>query len=134
MIATAKHFPGHGDTQTDSHSSLAMIPSDSSRLWSLELKPFATMVEAGVDVVMVAHVHAPDYQPEADDPATLSPFWVTDVLKGRLGFDGAIITDGMGMGGITKNYSDDYAIVKAVQAGCHIIIQNYDMVGSIDAI
>jgi len=134
MIATAKHFPGHGDTQTDSHSSLAMIPSDSSRLWSLELKPFATMAKAGVDVVMVAHVHAPDYQPEADDPATLSPFWVTDVLKDRLGFDGAIITDGMGMGGITKNYSDDYAIVKAVQAGCHIIIQNYDMVGSIDAI
>ena len=134
MIATAKHFPGHGDTQTDSHSSLAMIPSDSTRLWSLELKPFATMAEAGVDVVMVAHVHAPDYQPEADDPATLSPFWVTDVLKDRLGFDGAIITDGMGMGGITKNYSDDYAIVKAVQAGCHIIIQNYDMVGSIDAI
>ena len=80
MIATAKHFPGHGDTQTDSHSSLAMIPSDSTRLWSLELKPFATMAEAGVDVVMVAHVHAPDYQPEADDPATLSPFWVTDVL------------------------------------------------------
>jgi len=134
MIATAKHFPGHGDTQTDSHSSLAMIPSDSTRLWSLELKPFATMAEAGVDVVMVAHVHAPDYQPEANDPATLSPFWVTDVLKGRMGFDGAIITDGMGMGGITKNYSDDYAIVKAVQAGCHIIIQNYDMVGSIDAI
>ena len=134
MIATAKHFPGHGDTQTDSHSSLAMIPSDSSRLWSLELKPFATMADSGVDVVMVAHVHAPDYQPEADDPATLSPFWVTDVLKDRLGFDGAIITDGMGMGGITKNYSDDYAIVKAVQAGCHIIIQNYDMVGSIDAI
>ena len=134
MIATAKHFPGHGDTQTDSHSSLAMIPSDSTRLWSLELKPFASMADAGVDVVMVAHVHAPDYQPEADDPATLSPFWVTDVLKGRLGFDGAIITDGMGMGGITKNYSDDYAIVKAVQAGCHIIIQNYDMVGSIDAI
>ena len=94
MIATAKHFPGHGDTQTDSHSSLAMIPSDSTRLWSLELKPFATMAEAGVDVVMVAHVHAPDYQPEADDPATLSPFWVTDVLKDRLGFDGAIITDG----------------------------------------
>ena len=134
MIATAKHFPGHGDTQTDSHSSLAMIPSDSSRLWSLELKPFATMADSGVDVVMVAHVHAPDYQPEADDPATLSPFWVTDVLKERLGFDGAIITDGMGMGGITKNYSDDYAIVKAVQAGCHIIIQNYDIVGSIDAI
>tara|TARA_B100001250_G_scaffold290087_1_gene251884 strand:+ start:231 stop:2996 length:2766 start_codon:yes stop_codon:yes gene_type:complete len=134
MIATAKHFPGHGDTQTDSHSSLAMIPSDSTRLWSLELKPFIAMAEAEIDVVMVAHVHAPDYQPEADDPATLSRFWVTDVLKKRLGFNGAIITDGMGMGGITKNYSDEYAIVKAVQAGCHIIIQNYDILGSIDAI
>tara|TARA_X000001036_G_scaffold136742_1_gene129553 strand:+ start:6655 stop:9420 length:2766 start_codon:yes stop_codon:yes gene_type:complete len=134
MIATAKHFPGHGDTQTDSHSSLAMIPSDSTRLWSLELKPFIAMAEAEIDVVMVAHVHAPDYQPEADDPATLSRFWVTEVLKKRLGFNGAIITDGMGMGGITKNYSDEYAIVKAVQAGCHIIIQNYDILGSIDAI
>ena len=134
MIATAKHFPGHGDTQTDSHSSLAMIPSDSTRLWSLELKPFIAMAKAEIDVVMVAHVHAPDYQPEADDPATLSRFWVTDVLKKRLGFNGAIITDGMGMGGITKNYSDEYAIVKAVQAGCHIIIQNYDILSSIDAI
>lgn len=134
MIATAKHFPGHGDTQTDSHSSLAMIPSDSSRLWSLELKPFRAMAEAGIDVVMVAHVHAPDYQPEAEEPATLSRFWVTDILREELGFDGAIITDAMGMGGITKNYSDDYAIVKAIQAGCNIIIQNYDITGAIDAV
>ena len=134
MIATAKHFPGHGDTQTDSHSSLAMIPSDSSRLWSVELKPFRVMAGAGIDVVMMAHVHAPDYQPEADDPATLSRFWVTEILRERLGFDGAIITDAMSMGGITKNYSDDYAIVKAIQAGCNIIIQNYDLTGAIDVV
>ena len=56
MISTAKHFPGHGDTQTDSHSSLAMIPSDSSRLWSIELKPFIDVAKAGVDAVMIAHV------------------------------------------------------------------------------
>ena len=134
MIATAKHFPGHGDTQTDSHSSLAMIPSDSSRLWSVELKPFQVMAAAGIDVVMLAHVHAPDYQPEADEPATLSKFWATDILRGRLGFEGAIITDAMSMGGITKNYSDDYAIVKAIQAGCNIIIQNYDLTSSIDVV
>ena len=134
MIATAKHFPGHGDTQTDSHSSLAMIPSDSSRLWSVELKPFQVMAAAGIDVVMLAHVHAPDYQPEADEPATLSKFWATDILRGRLGFDGAIITDAMSMGGITKNYSDEYAIVKAIQAGCNIIIQNYDLTSSIDVV
>jgi len=134
MIATAKHFPGHGDTQTDSHSSLAMIPSDSSRLWSVELKPFKVMADAGIDVVMMAHIHAPDYQPEADEPATLSRFWVTEILRERLGFDGAIITDAMSMGGITKNYSDDYALVKAIQAGCNIIIQNYDLTGAIDVV
>ena len=134
MIATAKHFPGHGDTQTDSHSSLAMIPSDSSRLWSVELKPFRVMAGAGIDVVMMAHIHAPDYQPEADEPATLSRFWVTEILRERLGFDGAIITDAMSMGGITKNYSDDYALVKAIQAGCNIIIQNYDLTGAVDVV
>ena len=134
MIATAKHFPGHGDTQTDSHSSLAMIPSDSSRLWSVELKPFRVIAGAGIDVVMMAHIHAPDYQPEADEPATLSRFWVTEILRERLGFDGAIITDAMSMGGITKNYSDDYALVKAIQAGCNIIIQNYDLTGAVDVV
>ena len=134
MISTAKHFPGHGDTQTDSHSSLAMIPSDSSRLWSIELKPFIDVAKAGVDAVMIAHVHAPDFQPEADRPATLSDFWVTDILRNQIGYNGTIITDGMGMGGVTKNYSDDFALVETVKAGCDIIIQNHDIVGSIDAI
>ena len=134
MIATAKHFPGHGDTQTDSHSSLAMIPSDSSRLWSVELKPFVKVAKAGVDAIMIAHVHAPDFQPESDNPATLSKFWVTNILRKKIGFEGVIITDGMGMGGVTKNYADDYAIIESVKAGCDVIIQNYDIVGSIDAI
>ena len=84
MSPVAKHFPGHGDTQTDSHSALAMIPSDSSRLWSVELKPFKSLIDFGVDAIMVAHVHAPDYQPEANDPATLSKFWVNDILRKRL--------------------------------------------------
>jgi len=81
MLATAKHFPGHGDTETDSHTSLATIPSDSARLWSLELKPFQTVIDTGVDAVMVAHVHSPDFQPNANLPATLSPFWVTRILR-----------------------------------------------------
>ena len=76
MLATAKHFPGHGDTETDSHSALAQIPSDSSRLWSTELPPFKSVIESGVDAIMVAHVNAPDYQQNADDPATLSSFWI----------------------------------------------------------
>ena len=111
MLATAKHFPGHGDTETDSHSALAQIPSDSSRLWTIELPPFANAIKSDIDAIMVAHVNAPDYQQNADEPATLSTFWINDILKDSLGFEGAVITDAMGMGGIIKNYSDSYAPV-----------------------
>ncbi len=134
MLSTAKHFPGHGDTYTDSHRSLAEIPSDSSRLWSLELAPFKAMIDAGVDAIMVAHVHAPDYQPEADVPSTLSKFWVTDILKNRLGFQGAVVTDAMGMGGITTRYSDAYALIAAINAGCDVIIQNHHFKESVDIV
>ena len=134
MLATAKHFPGHGDTETDSHSSLAMIPSDSVRLWTVELPPFKKMINNGIDAVMVAHVHAPDYQPDSDTPASMSKFWVDGILKDRLNFNGAIVTDGMGMGGITKNYSDSYALIEVINAGCDIIIQNHNIEKSINTI
>ena len=134
MLATAKHFPGHGDTETDSHSALAMIPSDSSRLWSLELKPFQTVIDAGVDAVMVAHIHAPDYQPEANRPATLSPFWITEILRGKMGFNGVVVTDAMNMGGIVGNYSDTFAVIQAIRAGCDYILQNNHFKETIDAV
>ena len=134
MLATAKHFPGHGDTETDSHSSLAMIPSDSARLWTVELPPFKKMINNGIDAVMVAHVHAPDYQPDSDTPASMSKFWVDGILKNKLNFNGAIVTDGMGMGGITKNYSDSYALIEVINAGCDIIIQNHNIEKSINTI
>ncbi|MBT3300060.1 MAG: serine hydrolase [Candidatus Marinimicrobia bacterium] len=134
VLATAKHFPGHGDTETDSHSALAMIPSDSARLWSVELPPFQAMSDAGVDAIMVAHVHAPDYQPESETPATLSKFWMQDILRNRIGFTGTIITDAMAMGGMVKSYSDAYALIKTIQAGSDVIIQNYHIKGSIDTV
>lgn len=134
MLSTAKHFPGHGDTETDSHSSLASIPSDSARIWSVEIEPFRHAIANGVDAVMVAHVTAPDYQPNADLPATLSPYWVTDVLKGELGFDGVVVTDAMGMGGITKNYSNDYGLIHAINAGCNFIIQAQNVTKAIDVV
>ena len=134
MLATAKHFPGHGDTETDSHSSLAQIPSDSTRLWNVELKPFKKVIDAGVDAVMVAHVNAPDFQDHAENPATLSKFWIQDILKTKLGFDGVVITDAMRMGGIVKNYSDKYALFETINAGSDIIIQNMDLKRSIDHI
>ena len=134
MLATAKHFPGHGDTETDSHSSLAQIPSDSTRLWTVELEPFKKVIDAGVDAVMVAHVNAPDFQDHAENPATLSKFWIQDILKTKLGFDGVVITDAMRMGGIVKNYSDKYALFETINAGSDIIIQNMDLKRSIDHI
>ena len=134
MLATAKHFPGHGDTETDSHSSLAMIPSDSSRLWSVEILPFQAMSDAGVDAIMVAHVHAPDYQPEADRPSSISPFWIQSILREKIGFKGIVITDAMSMGGISKNYSDAFALIETIKAGSDVIIQNYNLKGSIDTI
>ncbi len=134
LLATAKHFPGHGDTETDSHSSLAMIPSDSSRLWTIEIPPFQEMIKSGVDAVMVAHVHSPDYQPESYTPASMSKFWVNDILKEQLDFKGAIVTDGMGMGGIVRNYSDAYALIEVINAGCDIIIQNNNIEKSINTV
>jgi len=134
MLATAKHFPGHGDTETDSHSSLAQIPSDSVRLWDVELPPFQRAIDAGVDAVMVAHVNAPDYQDHAQDPASLSEFWLQEILREKMGFNGVIITDAMRMGGIVKNYSDEYALLATVRAGSDIIIQNQNLKKSIDII
>ncbi|MFC1581870.1 glycoside hydrolase family 3 N-terminal domain-containing protein, partial [Candidatus Neomarinimicrobiota bacterium] len=134
MLAAAKHFPGHGDTQTDSHSYLAEIPSDSTQLWEIELRPYQTVIEADVDIIMVSHIQAPNYQPAAGMPATFSEFWIKKILRNRLGFQGAVITDAMDMASITSNFSDQFALVSAINAGCDIIIQNHDYKGAIDKI
>jgi beta-glucosidase-like glycosyl hydrolase/CubicO group peptidase (beta-lactamase class C family) len=134
MLATAKHFPGHGDTKTDSHKSLATIPSDPARLWSVELAPYKKVIDAGVDAVMVSHLIAPDFQSNSKTPATLSKFWIQDVLRGKLGFKGAVVTDAMDMGGITNGFSFDYAFINAIIAGCDIIIQKHNYRRAIDVI
>lgn len=134
MLATAKHFPGHGDTQTDSHSNLAKIPEDSTRLWSVELKPFQAMINAGIDVVMSGHLDAGEFQMEPGIPSSLSPFWLQDILRKKMGFQGVVITDAMAMGGIVNKFSDRYALIQTIKAGSDLIIQNYDYKGSIDFI
>jgi len=132
MLATAKHYPGHGDTQTDSHISLAKIPSDSARLWNVELKPFQAIIDAGVDLVMVGHLDAGKFQMEPGIPSSLSPYWLQDILRQKQGFKGAIITDAMAMGGITRNFPDRYALIQTIKAGSDIIIQNRNYKGSVD--
>ncbi len=89
MLTTVKHFPGHGDTATDSHLSVAQVTGDMARLQSVELPPFRKAIEAGVDAVMVAHVTVPALDPDPNHVATVSPAIVTDLLKKQLGFQGS---------------------------------------------
>jgi len=122
LIATAKHFPGHGDTDMDSHSVLPTVGGDRDRLESVELYPFKQAIKAGVQAVMTAHLHLPALDPTPDLPATLSPSIINGLLREELGFKGLIVTDSMGMGGITTLFSPVEAALKAVQAGVDMIL------------
>ena len=99
MLTTAKHFPGHGDTATDSHLGLAQVTGDRARLNAVELRPFQRAIEAGVDAVMVAHVTVPTLDPEPSRVATTSPAIVTGLLQEDMGFKGIIVTDAIDMAG-----------------------------------
>lgn len=126
VLTTAKHFPGHGDTATDSHIGLAVVPSDKSRLDSVEMVPFRSAVAAGVDAIMTAHVAVPHVTGEPDIPATLSPKILTDLLRGELHFQGLVVTDALGMGGITTRYWTGLACIRAVQAGADMLLLPQD--------
>jgi beta-N-acetylhexosaminidase len=122
LIATAKHFPGHGDTDQDSHSVLPTVSGDRSRLEKVELYPFKKAIEAGVQAIMTAHLQLPALDSTPNLPATLSPLILTGLLREELGFKGLIVTDSMGMGGVTSLYSPQEAALKAVQAGVDIVL------------
>jgi len=117
MIATAKHFPGHGDTSQDSHSLLPTIAADLDRLEKVELFPFKRAIDAGVRAVMTAHLAVPALDPTPGLPATLSAPIMTGVLRGKMGFDGLIVTDALEMGGVMNTYSTEEASLLAVLAG-----------------
>ena len=120
-MATAKHFPGHGDTSTDSHLELPSLDIDRARLDSIELPPFRAAVEEGVGSVMSAHIALPQIEPEKL-PATLSPKLLTGVLRGELKFNGIIFTDAMNMRGVAAHYPDGEAAVRAFKAGADVIL------------
>ncbi len=117
LIATAKHFPGHGDTAEDSHIGLPTIPGDRARLDRVELFPFRAAVAAGVGAIMSSHLFVPALDPTPGLPATLSPAVMTGLLRGEMGFQGLLVTDAMEMGGITNSFSPEEAALRAVQAG-----------------
>jgi beta-N-acetylhexosaminidase len=136
MMTTAKHFPGHGDTATDSHLSVAQVTGDRKRLNSVELAPFRKAIEAGVDSVMVAHVSVPALEPDANRVATTSPAIVTDLLKQELGFQGIVVTDALDMAGLTRLYAANIgrAAVDAFKAGSDLLLIPADLDASYKAV
>jgi beta-N-acetylhexosaminidase len=124
--ATLKHFPGHGDTATDTHLGLATIPYTKERLSQIELPPFKAAIAAGADAVMVAHIALPELDATADTPATLSKPVVTGLLRNELGFRGLVYTDSMEMQGVTKQFSPGEAAIRAVQAGNDFVLHSPD--------
>src|SRR5215467_5446657 len=129
MLVTAKHFPGHGDTATDSHLGVAQVTGNRSRLESVELPPFERAIQAGVDSVMVAHVSIPSLEPDPNRVATISSAVVTGLLKQQLGFKGVVVTDALDMAGLTRLYVNDIgrAAVEAFKAGNDLLLIPADL-------
>ena len=134
LLTTAKHFPGHGDTGMDSHLSLATIDSDSARLFSVELPPFQAAIAAGVDAIMGAHINLTRWPMPPYTPATLSPEILTGLLRQKLGFQGLIFTDAMGMYAVHKNFTERYAAIAAIKAGADIILVSPQLPEAIRAV
>jgi beta-N-acetylhexosaminidase len=125
VLATLKHFPGHGDTAVDTHLGLASVPHDRPRLDAVELAPFRQALAAGADAVMVAHVALPALDPSGA-PATMSAPIVTELLRRSIGFDGLVFTDSMSMAAIARMASPGEAAVRAVEAGADIVVHSPD--------
>jgi Beta-glucosidase-related glycosidases len=126
VAATAKHFPGHGDTAVDSHFGFPVI-THSRELWSaLDAVPFRAAIRAGIDSIMTAHIMVPALDP-AGDPATLSHPILTGVLRGELGYDGVVVTDALGMEGVRTKYGDDRVPVLALKAGVDQLLNPPDL-------
>lgn len=132
VLTAAKHFPGHGDTATDSHLDLPVLPHDRQRLETVEWPPFRAAITAGVDTIMSAHLLIPSL--DKTYPATLSEQALTQDLRLGLGFKGLIVTDALVMGAIANQYGANQAPVMAVKAGADILLMPVDPPGAIQAV
>jgi beta-N-acetylhexosaminidase len=134
VMANAKHFPGHGDTDSDSHKALPTINHTRERLDSLELYPFKEMIKHGLGSMMVAHLHIPSYDTTKNTASTLSKNVVTDLLKNDLQFKGLIFTDALNMKGVSKYFEPGVVDVKALLAGNDVLLFAEDVPTAIKAI
>ena len=127
VMASAKHFPGHGDTDVDSHHDLPIITHPQARLDSIELYPFRALAQHGVGSMMVAHLNIPTIDDRPNLPTTLSRKAITDLLRKRIGFDGLIFTDGLEMEGVTKYHKNGEVEAKALAAGNDVLLLPRDL-------
>ena len=132
ILTTAKHFPGHGDTATDSHLDLPVLNHDVARLEKIELPPFKSAIASGVDSVMTAHLTIPVW--DSEQPATLSKVILTGKLRQEMGFEGLIVTDALIMGGITKYAAPEEVAIRAVESGVDILLMPDDPEVAINSI
>lgn len=133
-MATAKHFPGHGDTDVDSHAGLPVVTADWSRFRQVELVPFRAAIDAGVGLVMSAHIALPALEGDSTTPATLAPRIMTGLLRDTLGFRGVAITDALTMDGVGKGYGVAESSILAVKAGADVLLKPSDPTKAVDAI
>ena len=133
MLATGKHFPGHGDTEQNSHLELSRVNASKARLDSVELAPFRAAVQAGVRGIMTFHGQLPGLD-TSSLPATLNPRIMTDLLRGELGFRGLVVTDALDMNGVLGKMTMAEVTQRAVAAGNDVLLMPTDIAGSIDAI
>ncbi|MEI2720651.1 MAG: glycoside hydrolase family 3 N-terminal domain-containing protein [Gemmatimonadales bacterium] len=133
VLATAKHFPGHGDTDTDSHLAMPSLPFGYARMDTLELIPFRSAISAGVDAIMSAHIALPAMDSGVSRPGTLSPAILTGLLQDSLHFTGLVTTDALDMGAIVKTFGAEEAVIRAFEAGTDILLMPADPASAITA-
>ncbi len=134
IIAVAKHFPGHGDTDADSHFTLPVLQHDLARLTDVELYPFRRSFDAGVMGVMVAHLHVPKLDSIANRAATLSPYLVNDLLKGKMNYEGLVFTDALNMKGVTRYHKPGEVDALALRAGNDVLLFSENVPKAIQSI
>jgi beta-N-acetylhexosaminidase len=133
-MTTGKHFPGHGDTETDSHIGLPLIRGTKAHLDSVDLPPFRTAVGNGIDAIMTAHIAVTGVLGDSAPPATLSPYFMTDVLRKEMNFHGLLVTDAMTMGGVANRYGATEPLVLALQAGADILLMPHSVTEAINTV
>ena len=135
VLTSAKHFPGHGDTATDSHLGLPVIDKTRDQLYENELQPFIKLVNHGVDSIMIGHLAVPSLCDGASEPATVSPSIITEFLRAEMGFDGVVVSDALNMHAVTKRFPENGLVeYKAYQAGTDVLCYAQNVEEGIDMI